>query len=103
MTSKILIELNSVIKCPKCSTEFALVEGLALKTIDQYESDLEKVIREREDEITEKVTKQAEDRAASEIKGKLGLLEQQLKDRGTPVGFVLAFHTFRKTLVPRWG
>jgi hypothetical protein len=81
MSSKILIDLNVTITCPKCSAEFALVDGLAQKTIDQYEADLDKVFREREDEITARVKKQAETKAASDLKDQLELLQEQLKDK----------------------
>lgn len=81
MNTKVLIDLQVTITCPECSAEFALVDGLAQKTIDQYEADLDKVIQEREGLIAEKVKKQVEAKAALDLKDQLDLLQDQLKDR----------------------
>ncbi len=72
MVSKIIINSEETVICPKCSANFPIAQGITKQTIEEHEKAYEAVIQERtkelRDELSKEATKRAEKAYNSEIK-----------------------------------
>ena len=78
MQSKIVVDADVKVGCPKCGNEFALREGISTQTVDRYAEDYEKTLAAQKSVLETEARKRAEKDSAARVEAvKAELIEAQ--------------------------
>ena len=81
MTQKIILFADEPVACPQCGHSFPLAQGITRQTIEHYEAELDAVLKAREADLREEMTKDAERRLARNFNGQIATLQEELAER----------------------
>ena len=80
MTRNIILSAEQEVACPECQHTFPLRAGITQKTIEQYESDYEAQLEAERAQLQERLTREAEKKAARSFADQVRSLGDQLNE-----------------------
>lgn len=80
MPSNIILSSEEIVICPKCSHKFPIEQGITRQTIEQHESEYDRVFQERSKELKEELSKEAAKNADKLYKSKISELNEEIEN-----------------------
>ena len=81
MSTKIIINSDELVVCPKCEHRFHLQQGIAQHTVEKYETDFKKEFEKKEEELREELEREIKRKTTKEFATKQTELEEKLAEK----------------------